>query len=83
MRGHALDLGKEHERQRKETGFHGKTIAVFADNYASRNYGLYQDCDVGSFVVCLPPDIREYDALIGHVIDQHGRREKGAGQTAA
>lgn len=36
----------------------------FADNHTSKNYDLYQDYDVGDFVVYLLPDLKEYDALI-------------------
>lgn len=36
----------------------------FADNYTSKNYSLYQDYDIGDFVVYLLPDLRDYDALI-------------------
>ena len=36
----------------------------FADNYTSQNYDLYQDYDIGDFVVYLLPDLKEYDALI-------------------
>ena len=36
----------------------------FADNYTSKNYDLYQDYDIGDFVVYLLPELKEYDALI-------------------
>ena len=36
----------------------------FADNFTSRNYSLYQDYDIGDFVVYLLPDLKDYDALI-------------------
>ena len=36
----------------------------FADNHTSQNYRLYQDYDIGDFVVYLLPDLKEYDALI-------------------
>ena len=36
----------------------------FADNHTSRNYDLYQDYDIGDFVVYLLPDLKKYDALI-------------------
>ena len=36
----------------------------FADNHTSHNYRLYQDYDIGDFVVYLLPELEEYDALI-------------------
>ncbi len=36
----------------------------FADNYTSKNYDLYQDYDIGDFVVYLLPELKDYDALI-------------------
>ena len=36
----------------------------FADNYTSKNYDLYQDYDIGDFVVYLLPELKEYAALI-------------------
>lgn len=36
----------------------------FADNHTSKNYDLYQDYDVGDFVVYLLPELKDYDALI-------------------
>ena len=39
-------------------------FASFADNHTSKNYDLYQDYDVGDFVVYLLPDLKKYDALI-------------------
>lgn len=36
----------------------------FADNHTSKNYDLYQDYDIGDFVVYLLPDLHDYQALI-------------------
>ncbi len=57
----------------------------FADNHTSKNYALYQDYDIGDFVVYLLPDLKEYDALItfdtymtGSFIEPMNRLKKAA-----
>ena len=57
----------------------------FADNHTSKNYDLYQDYDIGDFVVYLLPDLKEYDALIsfdtymtGSFIEPINRLKKAA-----
>ena len=56
-----------------------------ADKHTRKNYDLYQDYDIGDFVVYLLPDLKDYDALIsfdtymtGSFIEPMNRLKKAA-----